>query len=112
VLRSQYVLFCECPNPEAIVLTWFSNCPNFEPNAVNLSLSSAGRTGDGHADQGRAVSSTRTRVFEAGESCSARRSLRYRHIDGPRVGATGGRRRTGVQFELADGSVLTPKPLS
>jgi hypothetical protein len=34
-------------------------------------------------------------VFEAGERRSARRSPRYRHRDGPRMGTVGGRRRKG-----------------
>jgi hypothetical protein len=60
--------------------------------------SSTGRTGDGCGQQGKTLSATRARVFEAGERRSARRSPRYHHLDGPRVGAAGGRRRTSVQW--------------
>jgi hypothetical protein len=48
-------------------------------------------------EKSRQGSATGARVFEAGECRSARRSPRYRHSDGRRMGTLGGRRRAGAR---------------
>jgi hypothetical protein len=57
----------------------------FDPSSNRIPLTAfVHLKGDGCAEQGKPLSATRARVFEAGELRSARRSPRYRHSDGPR----------------------------
>src|SRR5262249_51856492 len=62
--------------------------PFSDPSQAAVGVVTCARlTGDGCGEQGKPLSATGAPVFEAGERRSTRRSPRYRHSDGPRVGA-------------------------